>query len=72
MNRKALIKKLKNAYVTCHDCGAKYGVYSVGCSSTWEGTCDVCGELKPITESRDYAYFVTGIRNLSIEDTIND
>jgi predicted ATP-dependent serine protease len=72
MNRKTLIKKLKNAYVTCHECGIKYGVYNVKCSCTWKGTCDICGELKSITESRDYAYFVTGIRKLSIEDTIND
>ena len=25
---------LKNAQVVCHDCGDKYGTYSVGCSST--------------------------------------
>jgi len=42
------------------------GVYSVGCSSTWNGTCRVCGEEKRITESRDYAYFFTGIRKLKL------
>ena len=68
MSNKALIKKLKNAYVTCGDCGKKYGVYSVGCSSVWEGKCDVCGEIKLITETRDFAYFVTGIRKLTLED----
>jgi len=68
MSNKALIKKLKNAYVTCFDCGTKYGVYSVGCSSVWEGKCDVCGETKPVTEARDYVYFVTGIRKLTLED----
>jgi hypothetical protein len=51
------IKTLKDAEVTCHDCGNKYGTYSVGCSSTWEGKCDVCGEVKGITETRDYGYF---------------
>lgn len=62
---KDLLKKLENAYVVCSDCGSKYGVYSVGCSSVWEGDCDVCGESKPVTEARDYAYLITGIRKLS-------
>jgi hypothetical protein len=70
MTNNQLLKKLKNADVTCFDCGRKYGVYSVGCSSVWEGKCDVCGETKPITETRDFGYFVTGIRKLlkEIED----
>ena len=67
MNNKQLIKKLNNADTTCFDCGRKYGVYSVGCSSVWEGKCDVCGEIKPVTESRDFAYFITGIRKLKLE-----
>ena len=65
--KQALIKKLENAYNTCFDCGKKYGVYSVGCSSVYEATCDVCGETKPITETRDFAYFITGIRKLKKE-----
>jgi ribosomal protein S27E len=68
MSNKKLIKKLKSAYVTCFDCGDKYGVYSVGYSSIWEGKCDVCGKTKNITEARDFAYFVTGIRKLTLED----
>lgn len=71
LTNKQLIKKLKNAYVTCFDCGVKYGVYSVGCSSVYEGKCDVCGETKRITETRDFAYFITGIRNLTLEDKKN-
>ena len=65
--KKALLKTLENAYNTCFDCGEKYGVYSVGCSSIYEGTCNVCGETKRITESRDFAYFITGIRKLKLE-----
>ena len=65
--KKALLKKLNNAYTSCSDCGNQYGVYSVGCSSVWEGKCDVCGEIKNVTESRDYAYFITGIRKLKLE-----
>ena len=65
--KKALLKKLENAYNTCFDCGQKYGVYSVGCSSVYEAKCGVCGEIKRITETRDFAYFVTGIRKLKLE-----
>jgi hypothetical protein len=59
------VQTLMNAEVTCHDCGKKYGKYSVGCSSTWEGKCDVCGETKGVTEVRDYGYFAKGIRELN-------
>lgn len=55
---------LGNADVVCHDCGEKYGTYSVGCSSTWEGKCDVCGETKGVTEIRDYGYLAKGIKEL--------
>ena len=65
--KKALLKKLETANKTCFDCGHKYGVYSVGCSSVYESKCDVCGEIKPITETRDFGYFITGIRKLKLE-----
>jgi len=56
---------LENAYSLCKDCGKKYGEYSVGCSSVWEGECDVCGETKPVTEKRDYGYLEKGIAELA-------
>jgi translation initiation factor 2 beta subunit (eIF-2beta)/eIF-5 len=59
-----LLKLLESAYVTCSNCGSKYGVYSVGCSSVWQGVCDVCGNETPVTEARDYAYFYTTISKL--------
>jgi hypothetical protein len=65
--KRALLKKLETAGNTCFDCGQKYGVYSVGCSSVYEAKCGVCGEIKRITETRDFAYFVTGIRKLKEE-----
>ena len=65
---KQLIKKLENACVVCRNCGLEYGVYSVGCSSVWEGKCGVCDQVKPVTETRDYAYLMTGIRKLLKED----
>lgn len=65
--KKALIKKLENAYRTCFDCGKEFGVYSVGCSSVYEAKCDVCEQIKPITETRDFSYFITGIRKLKLE-----
>ena len=64
---KALLKTLENAYNTCFDCGHKHGVYSVGCSSVHESKCDVCGETKPVTEARDFGYFIAGIRKLKRE-----
>lgn len=59
-----LLHKLNSADQVCNDCGTKYGKYSVGCSSRWEGTCDVCGETKAVTEVRDYGYLNKGIREL--------
>lgn len=56
---------LKNAQLVCHDCGSQYGTYSVGCSSTWEGKCGVCGETKGVTEVRDYGYLTRGIKELT-------
>ena len=64
--QKKLVKKLEDAYVVCSDCGSKYGVYSVGCSSVWVEKCDVCSEEKPVTEARDYAYLITGIRKIKL------
>ena len=61
---KGQIRRLNNAATTCHDCGQKYGVYSVGCSSTWSGKCNVCGKNKRVTETRDYGYFYKTIRDL--------
>ena len=57
-------EKLSCAEVVCRDCGSKYGKYSVGCSSTWEGTCDVCDEKKPVTEVRDWGYLGKGLQEL--------
>lgn len=64
MNRYQLLQRLRTASVTCHDCGAKYGVYSVSMSSMWHGTCHVCERDTVVTETRDYGYFITGIRKL--------
>ena len=61
---KRMIKKLNNAYVSCNECGTEWGVPSAGDSSMWQGICRVCGETKFVTESRDYAYFYTGIHRL--------
>jgi hypothetical protein len=59
-----LLTKLLQADVVCRECGAKYGKYSVGCSSTWMGTCDVCDQEKPVTEVRDWGYLGKGIQEL--------
>jgi uncharacterized protein (DUF983 family) len=67
MNDKKLLETLDHATVTCADCGDKYGVHSVRYSSWWVGKCHVCGEEKPITESRDFAYFFTTRKKLSAQ-----
>jgi len=59
------LKTLRDAKVVCKDCGSKYGTYSVGCSSIWISTCNVCGKEKPVTEVRDYGYLSKGIKELS-------
>lgn len=56
-----LLTRLLRADVVCKECGDRYGKYSVGCSSTWMGTCGVCGEHRPITEVRDWGYLSKGI-----------
>lgn len=65
--KKKLIKLLKNASVTCHECGCKYGVPSVTYSTMWIGLCGICKQETTVTESRDYAYFFTTIRRLTLE-----
>ena len=64
-NEKELLNKLKNANVVCFDCGSKYGEYHDGLSSVWEGKCNVCGEIKNITESRDFKFLNKGIKDLT-------
>jgi hypothetical protein len=64
------LSTLTNADVVCSDCGAKYGKYSVGCSSVWEGICHVCGETKGVTEVRDYGYLQKGINELKNQKPI--
>jgi hypothetical protein len=63
-NKKELLNKLENADVVCFDCGSKYGEYHDRVSSVWEGKCNVCGEVKKITESRDFKYLVKVSKNL--------
>ena len=60
----SLRQKLLSAEQVCKDCGARYGKYSVGVSSTWMGDCDVCGETKGCTEVRDWGYLSKGLAEL--------
>jgi hypothetical protein len=55
---------LKQAYQVCNDCGEKYGNYVAGMSSHWMAKCDICGEDKAVTESRDYNYLQKGIKEI--------
>lgn len=67
-----LFERLTQADLVCRDCGDKYGKYSVGCSSTWEGQCHVCGETKGITEVRDWGYLAKGIAMAKAHSNIKE
>jgi len=67
-----LLTRLTQADVVCKDCGQAYGKYSVGCSSTWEGQCHVCGKTKPVTEVRDYGYLAVGITKARLQTNIKE
>lgn len=41
----------------CRDCGSRHGRMPAGHISTWHrGTCGWCGEVRDVTEPRDYGY----------------
>lgn len=67
-----LITRLTQADLVCRDCGSTYGKYSVGCSSTWEGQCHVCGETKGVTEVRDWGYLAKGIAMAKAQGNIKE
>lgn len=49
---------LKRQYPTwvCHPCGVAYG-NSLPEVATWhDGTCDICGKYRPVTEPRDFGH----------------
>jgi hypothetical protein len=60
----SLLEKLTQADICCHDCGQKFGVYSVECSTSWEAECPVCEKVGRCTETRDYGYLTKGINEL--------
>ena len=68
----SLYSRLVSAEVVCKDCGLEYGKYSVGCSSSWMGSCDVCLKHKPVTEVRDYGYLSKGIKALQGEMNVEE
>jgi hypothetical protein len=67
-----LLTRLTQADVVCKDCGQAYGKYSVGCSSSYEGRCEVCGKTKPVTEVRDWGYLAKGIAMARAQKNIKE
>lgn len=60
-----------NIYNVCSDCGNKAmelpenkGKNSFSVSTCHKGTCDVCREIKSVTEARDYGYPVFEVEGL--------
>jgi hypothetical protein len=64
MKPNQLLKKLKNAYQVCVDCGLEHGEIRTKYSTWWHETCDVCGLHKQVTEARDFYYLNKGIKEL--------
>ena len=58
------VQTLLDAYQCCHDCGTEFGTPRAGASTMWVDRCDVCGEEKAVTETRDYGYLHKGIIQL--------
>lgn len=54
--KKAKLKLRPYAYTCCYDCGNEYGRHRGGASSFWQDTCEICNEIKPVTECRDFGY----------------
>jgi len=48
---------MKHINWICLDCGNKHGNREVGLATWHDGTCDVCGERKAVTEPRDFGCF---------------
>lgn len=40
----------------CADCGRKYGYPKIQISTYHKEQCDYCGQIKPVTEIRDWGY----------------
>jgi hypothetical protein len=50
-------EKLQKADWCCRDCGLKYGDCKEGSVAVFHNSiCDICGEEKSITQTRDYNY----------------
>lgn len=47
---------MKDIKWVCSDCGEKYGKRVPELATFHNGTCDVCGGFKAVTEPRDYGY----------------
>lgn len=60
-----LLTRLEQATICCHPCGTQWGVSSNAYSTQWMAVCPICGTEGPVTETRDYAYLITGRRKLA-------
>ncbi|HON84208.1 MAG TPA: hypothetical protein PLI22_08795 [Caldisericia bacterium] len=50
------LKKQSYGDWICNDCGIKYGKPRFLVSTWHQDKCDYCGEIKVVTESRDFGY----------------
>jgi hypothetical protein len=50
----------------CMDCGLKHGKREPGLACWNVDKCDVCGEIKPCTEPRDFGHLKETFKSLAI------
>jgi len=71
--RKQLVKDQPDW--VCDDCGQTYSNWFAGpeysgpskhCATYHEGSCDVCGKTKSVTEARDFGYLKNGWRTINV------
>ena len=57
--------------LVCYDCGVKHGRRVPGLSTWHQGECCVCGQLKSVTEPRDFGgHLVHGCRSKTLQQIV--
>jgi len=54
----------------CYDCGVKHGRRVPGLATWHEGRCCVCGEMKTVTEPRDFGHLIHGCRSMTLQPIV--
>jgi DNA replicative helicase MCM subunit Mcm2 (Cdc46/Mcm family) len=55
------LAQLWNASHVCSDCGSTWGRPRDGCRTSWQDTCQICGQQGRVTHVRNYGWLQRGI-----------